>query len=101
VSVFYTHFSFSCEINELFKCQRIRGQETPNEQLVTTTKRANNKNESSQEKTIKRFFPFYESVPRPSVFFFLRSVSMRIHEIQKAIYQGIVKGNARISFIGL
>lgn len=34
-------------------------------------------------------------------FFFLRSVSMRIHEIQKAIYQGIVKGNARISFIGL
>jgi len=71
VSVFYTHFSFSCEINELFKCQRIRGQETPNEQLVTTTKRANNKNESSQEKTIKRFSPFYESVPRPSVFFFL------------------------------
>lgn len=63
MSVFYTHFSFSCEINELFKCQRIRGQETPNEQLVTTTKRANNKNESSQEKTIKRFSRFMSLSP--------------------------------------
>lgn len=58
------------------------------EQLVTT-KRANNKNESSQEKTIKRFFSFYEPVPlshRPFPIFSL-SVGMRFYEIQKAIYK--------------
>jgi len=65
------------------------------EQLVTT-KRANNKNESSQEKTIKRFFPFYEAGPATfsaSPDFFL-SVSMRFYEFKKQFTKGIVKGNS-------
>jgi len=94
VSVFYTRFSFFCEINELFKCQRIWGQETPNswwQQNGPTIKMS-----PAKRKTIKRFFPFYEAGPAtfsasPDSFL---SVSMRFYEFKKQFTKGIVKGNS-------